>query len=423
MREIIGVTMLLLVLPKVVLQCISAWYHQKKVALYVQKYAGKDMECIQHRTVTVANRPLNDIDKWFLYLKGNYDLVGPTAIDFETAYKLDRDKRVRFDVAPGIISPFQVKKVSGIAHRGESQLATEFANNGTRFRRIQIFLIWCLQRILGSAPNNLCVPKSFTLLGVTLSNMTMKEAVQHVTDSLSTKPIKGKLVKFAFINADCVNKYHTNKDYRQALDQFDKLFADGIGIKIAARWQNISIAENVNGTDMFPLLCRKLATSDKSIYLLGASNKVVTGVVAKLKIEFPSLKIAGYCDGFSHNHTPEVLHAKINQSGAELLLVAMGAPRQEQWIADNQEQLNVNAVIGVGGLFDFYSEKVSRAPIWLRELSLEWVWRLFAQPLDKGKRYLLGNPLFLLRAALAARANRQSKQSVHSTKEMNHDLL
>jgi len=112
---------------------------------------------------------------------------------------------------------------------------------------------------------------------------------------------------------------------------------------------------------MFPLLCRKLATSDKSIYLLGASNKVVTGVVAKLKIEFPSLKIAGYCDGFSHNHTPEVLHAKINQSGAELLLVAMGAPRQEQWIADNQEQLNVNAVIGVGGLFDFYSEKVSRA--------------------------------------------------------------
>jgi len=95
--------------------------------------------------------------------------------------------------------------------------------------------------------------------------------------------------------------------------------------------------------------------------------------VAKLKIEFPSLKIAGYCDGFSHNHTPEVLHAKINQSGAELLLVAMGAPRQEQWIADNQEQLNVNAVIGVGGLFDFYSEKVSRAPIWLRELSLEWL--------------------------------------------------
>jgi len=74
----------------------------------------------------------------------------------------------------------------------------------------------------------------------------------------------------------------------------------------------------------------------------------------------------------------------------------MGAPRQEQWINDNLKQLNVKAAIAVGGLFDFYSEQVSRAPEWLRELSLEWVWRLAAQPLDKGKRYLVGNPLFLL---------------------------
>ena len=74
----------------------------------------------------------------------------------------------------------------------------------------------------------------------------------------------------------------------------------------------------------------------------------------------------------------------------------MGTPRQEQWINNNLKHLNVKAAIGVGGLFDFYSEQVSRAPQWLRELSLEWVWRLAIQPLDKGKRYLIGNPLFLL---------------------------
>ena len=88
----------------------------------------------------------------------------------------------------------------------------------------------------------------------------------------------------------------------------------------------------------------------------------------------------------------------------------MGAPRQEQWILDNQEHINVSAAIGVGGLFDFYSETVSRAPEWVRELSLEWVWRLAAQPLDKGKRYLIGNPVFLFNAAIAARkAKRKSK--------------
>jgi N-acetylglucosaminyldiphosphoundecaprenol N-acetyl-beta-D-mannosaminyltransferase len=180
------------------------------------------------------------------------------------------------------------------------------------------------------------------------------------------------------------------------------------------------VTENVNGTDMFPFLCDELAASEKSVYLLGASNSVINKVVAKLKLEYPSLKVAGYSDGFSHNTNPERLHDLINQSGAELLLVALGAPRQERWIANNAPYLRINAVIGVGGLFDFYSEEVSRAPVWLRELSLEWVWRLAAQPLDKGARYLVGNPLFLLRAA---RASRNSKAIGAQTKELSNDQL
>ena len=93
----------------------------------------------------------------------------------------------------------------------------------------------------------------------------------------------------------------------------------------------------------------------------------------------------------------------------------MGAPQQEQWILDNQEHINVSAAIGVGGLFDFYSEKVSRAPEWVRELSLEWVWRLAAQPFDKGKRYLIGNPVFLFNAAMAARKEKHSVSSSKTT--------
>jgi len=416
--------MLLLVLPKVGFKCLLAWYQQKKMALYVQKYAGKDMACIQHRTITIANSPLKDIDTWFLYLKGDYNLVGPTSIAYDAASKLDSNSRTRLLVAPGIISPFDVKKASGIAHQNESQVAIAFAKNDTTFRRTQIFLIWCLQRILGSSARNLSVPRRFNLLGVTLTNISMKGAVQRIANSLEDTTEVSELSKFAFVNADCANQYHTNPQYKKSLSQFNDVFADGIGVKIAARWQGVSVIENVNGTDMFPLLCAELVAKNKSMYLLGASKSTVQKVVANLSIEYPSLKIAGHCDGFRYNSSPEKLLKRINNSGAELLLVAMGAPRQEQWITDNQDRLNVRAVIGVGGLFDFYSERVSRAPIWLRELSLEWVWRLLVQPIDKGKRYLIGNPLFLMRAALAANTIKQTGNLGRSTiGGINNDLL
>jgi len=414
MRMIIGTIMLLLLLPRVGYRCLLAWYDQKKVSVFVQDYMGLGMDIIQHRTITIANVPQNDIDIWFLYLKGKVNLIGPSLVNLATANRLTCDERVRFNVAPGILSPHQIKRRSGIAHVSERQQAVAFANNATWHRTIQLFSIWCIQQLFSILPNNLSTPASFELMGVTLSNITMQAAVARVVDSLNRERRVGNATKFAFVNADCANKYHQNSLYQRTLNAFDNVFADGIGVKIAARWQGIAVAENVNGTDMFPLLCTELAAKQKSVYLLGASNLVINRVAARLKIEYPTLKIAGYTDGFTHQDKPEKLCQSINDSEADLLLVALGAPRQEQWIADNAPRLTVNAAMGVGGLFDFYSGEVSRAPVWLRELSMEWVWRLGAQPLDKGKRYLLGNPLFLARAARAARAHKALNPATHN---------
>jgi N-acetylglucosaminyldiphosphoundecaprenol N-acetyl-beta-D-mannosaminyltransferase len=88
----------------------------------------------------------------------------------------------------------------------------------------------------------------------------------------------------------------------------------------------------------------------------------------------------------------------------------MGATRQEKWLLNNIKRLDVKVAIGVGGLFDFYSGSISRAPIWVRELSLEWAWRLAVQPLDKGRRYLINAPLFMVRAAKSALL--QNKQNL-----------
>jgi len=153
---------------------------------------------------------------------------------------------------------------------------------------------------------------------------------------------------------------------------------------------------------LFPLLCEKLSAENKKVFLYGAKPEVVEKVAQRLEAEYPGLQVVGYQDGYLNSDNPEKICAEINRSKADILFVALGAPRQEKWIANNQHRLNVKVAMGVGGLFDFYSGTVSRAPLWLRERSLEWVWRLIQQPKDKAKRYLIGNPVFLFRAFKAA---------------------
>ncbi|MCL4126857.1 UNVERIFIED_CONTAM: hypothetical protein GTU68_002143 [Idotea baltica] len=218
--------------------------------------------------------------------------------------------------------------------------------------------------------------------------------------SVHSEAQKKGAATFAFVNADCANQYFVNDDYRDLLNGFSSVFADGIGVKIAARMSGLGLRENVNGTDMFPLLCEQLNKESKRVFLLGAKQSVIEKVAKKLAREYPNIVIADYVDGYSYKDEQLALRQRINRAEADMLFVAMGAPRQEYWMEANRFCVNVPVMIGVGGLFDFYSESVSRAPEWLRELSLEWVWRLAVQPLDKGKRYLVGNPLFLARVLM-----------------------
>lgn len=401
MRALLSVVVLMNMLPKVALQCLSGIYHQKKITVYLSEFVGRGMQRIEHRTLMINNRPLADFDLWLHYLKGNLDLVGPERLSFKEAWLLPRNERRRYNVAPGIISPYKVKRVSGIAHKTEREIAVEFADTASVSRRFQLVMIWCVQRVLCWRPG-LETPSTFSLFGVELSNVSMAVAVKAVMSSLSPEHAFKRVSKFAFVNADCANQVFTNQAYTEILNSFEQVYPDGVGVKAAARLQGYALRENVNGTDMFPLLCAQLQVQKKSLYLHGATLNVVTTLVETLRVDYPSLRIAGYSDGYSYTDKPEELRERINRSGADLLLVAMGAPRQEMWINENVSHLNVKAVMGVGGLFDFYSGAVSRAPEWLRELSLEWVWRLLQQPEDKLRRYLVGNPLFLIRCFMAS---------------------
>jgi N-acetylglucosaminyldiphosphoundecaprenol N-acetyl-beta-D-mannosaminyltransferase len=157
------------------------------------------------------------------------------------------------------------------------------------------------------------------------------------------------------------------------------------------------LRENVNGTDLFPRLCEAASQAGLSIYLLGARPGIAEAAANKMRERYPGLHIAGARDGYFSPEEEAGVVAGINASGAAILLVAFGVPRQELWIERWRTDLQPRVCLGVGGLFDFYSGRIARAPVWMREIGLEWVWRLLQEPKRMWRRYIIGNPLFLSR--------------------------
>lgn len=394
MRLVISLIGISVTSLKLCIGVLRALYCQQAVTVFSNTVLGKRQTPMTLRVFKVANKPLANVDVWFHYFKGNIDLVGPKALDQAAVDRLTTLQRARFQVAPGLISPYQVRKRSGIAYVTEKELASEFALSATNSRRLQILLAAGFQSLIGNTQKGLAIPRSFKLFGVRISNVSMQDAIEQIMSDLA-RPAGAKLKRVAFVNADCVNKYVTDKRYFSALTQSDYVYADGIGVRIAARWHNARLLDNVNGTDMFPQLCKQLSKQSKKVFLYGGSHDVVSRVAQKLQDEFPLLEVVGALDGFSLMNDAPAVCDQINASNADIVFVAKGAPLQERWLQDNAHQIHAKVAVGVGGLFDFYSGHVTRAPILLRELSLEWVWRLMMQPKDKAKRYLLGNPLFL----------------------------
>jgi exopolysaccharide biosynthesis WecB/TagA/CpsF family protein len=231
------------------------------------------------------------------------------------------------------------------------------------------------------------------LLGVDIDNYYMSDAIEMILRRAQA----GLRSRFAFANADCLNQAYKNFHYEYVLAHQNAVFADGSGVALAARMHGENIVENINGTDMFPLLCEQAAMQGVSVFLLGGRDGRAAETARRMQELYPGLKIAGTRHGcFTAEEEDGVIH-RINESGAGILLVAFGAPHQEIWIDAVRDELAIPVCIGVGGLFDYYSGHIPRAPKWMRETGCEWIWRLRQEPLRLSKRYLVGNPVFLFR--------------------------
>jgi N-acetylglucosaminyldiphosphoundecaprenol N-acetyl-beta-D-mannosaminyltransferase len=172
------------------------------------------------------------------------------------------------------------------------------------------------------------------------------------------------------------------------------------------------LRENVNGTDMLPFLAQEAVKYGMSIFLFGGKPGIAAGMKLRLENDYPGIVICGEHHGyFDRENENQKMVDLINQANPDLLLVAFGVPHQEQWICRNFEQLKCRVVMGVGGLFDFYSGNIRRAPKWMREIGMEWFFRFLMEPVRMFKRYFVGNPLFVFRVIHWRQSKRKNQQN------------
>jgi len=208
----------------------------------------------------------------------------------------------------------------------------------------------------------------------------------------------GKRITIQFLNAHCINMAAADPAYCAALEQADFLLPDGSGLAIASQLAGLARGENLNGTDLFPEICREAAAVGQSIFLLGGKPGIAACAGRAMREQFPSLAIKGTHHGYWGPEQEDAIIALVNASGADILFVGLGVPVQEKWIARLRNRLAAKVVLGVGGLFDYYSGSIPRAPAVMRASGLEWIWRLMQEPKRLAHRYVIGNAAFLLAA-------------------------
>ena len=244
------------------------------------------------------------------------------------------------------------------------------------------------------------------VLGIPVNNLTMDEAIDLVFSMVDDYKIDRRPRQVATVNVDFfVNTLSwslnaaRHPELLNVLRRADMVTADGMPIVWISKLLGTPLKERVTGADMVVELAREGEKRDVSLYFLGGKGEVAELAAEKLRTLCPRLRIAGvdtpfvYTEGkkllnFTEDDTPII--EKINNSRADILLVAFGNPKQELWFARNRYRLNVPVTIGIGGTFEFIAGRVKRAPEYMQRSGLEWIYRLLQEPGRLWKRYLVG---------------------------------
>lgn len=231
------------------------------------------------------------------------------------------------------------------------------------------------------------------ILGVRVDNLTVGEFKEDIIDFATSK--RPKTIMYA--NANNINITQKDKGYQEIINSADILHSDGWGIVWASKFLGTPLKEKIVVTDFFVDFCEELAKKKIRLYLLGGKPGVTEKAKEKLQQKIPSLNIVGEHHGYFYREDDKEIVNKINNCRPNILLVGMGTPKQEEWTYYNRNRLNVSLCWAVGGLFDFISGRIKRAPLWMLHCHLEWLGRLYQEPKRLWRRYLIGNSVFIFR--------------------------
>lgn len=241
------------------------------------------------------------------------------------------------------------------------------------------------------------------VLGFNVADLGMAETVYWIADRAQSRTP----TQIAFLNAHCANIARKDWQYEDTLKNVDALLPDGSGVALAAKLDGQRLSTNLNGTDLFGPLCRCLAFRKIPVFFLGGRPGVAEAASENAVDACPGLKVAGYQHGYFSPREEDAIIAKINASGARVVFVAFGVPTQDVWLARVRHRLHAPVVLGVGGLLDFVSGRIPRAPDWMRKTGTEWIYRLKCEPRRMWQRYLVGNFTFTAHAAKYALGRRK----------------
>lgn len=236
------------------------------------------------------------------------------------------------------------------------------------------------------------------ILGYAISTLNTKSCIKHVMSWLNSKHKK----IFVCANPHSLVTAQTDPYFQEAINSADLVTPDGVGIVIASKLLGGNIRDRVTGSDIYTDLSIALnANGGHSYFFLGSTQETLDKIRAKITIDYPNITFAGsfsppYKDVFSDEDNLAMIEA-VNAAKPDVLWVGMTAPKQEKWILQNKDKLDVKFIGAIGAVFDFFVGNVKRSHPVFQKLGLEWLPRLIQQPRRLFRRNFISSPLFMLR--------------------------
>jgi N-acetylglucosaminyldiphosphoundecaprenol N-acetyl-beta-D-mannosaminyltransferase len=236
------------------------------------------------------------------------------------------------------------------------------------------------------------IMQRITLMGCQIDNLSMEDTLEKVEGFIQS----GQPHQHVVVNVDKLVKASRDESLRRVINECALVNADGMPVVWASRLLGMPLKERVAGIDLFEALMGRAADKGWRVFLLGAREEVVLAVRDAYLRKYPQLQIAGWRNGYWNGEQEEAeVVEQIRASRADLLFVAISSPKKEVFLGRHQAAMRIPFAMGVGGTFDVAMGRIRRAPRWMQQSGLEWLFRFMQEPRRLFRRYFIDDMAFI----------------------------